>query len=239
MIKAVSFYTNGFYFRHALKLSESLVKHGVTYEILKQDAESWHDAVSRKPEFILKSLKATNAEGLLWTDADSILERPIPDIAPCDVGLVKWKRSPHHEEEILTGTMYFRNSEPVQALLEDWIDATPKYRHTNTPEQDSLKEVIQAYQSILNIQYLPVEWCFIFDDHREMYPDAKAIFTHYQASRKFREMENGKGVEEQHEAGEVQDEAPMPQVQGEGLGMVLPDHNAAQEWRALKRRGRR
>jgi len=207
MLKVVAFYTNDFYYGKSIDLSHSLNRCGVTYEIKKvQGPQTWAEAVSYKPRFILDQMLSSSCERILYTDVDSKLLRNLPasDLNG-DVSLVRWQRSPHHEEEALTGTLCFRNTMEVRAFILEWAEATEKYRHSFTPEQHSLKEVMAT--SKLNFQFLPPEWCFIFDDMREMYPDAQPIFEHYQASREYRSLEERK----------AKGKAEVPDMQGEGF----------------------
>lgn len=189
MLKVIAFWTNDYYYGKSIDLSHSLNRFGVTYEIKKvQGPETWAEAVSYKPRFILDQLLSSTCAGLIYTDCDSKLLRNIPfSELTGDVAYVRFRRSPHHEEEALTGTLYFKNTMEVRAFVLEWAEATEKYKHSFTPEQHSLKEVMA--HSMLNFQQLGPEWCFIFDDMREIYHDAQPIFEHYQASRQYKEIE--------------------------------------------------
>ena len=111
-MKVIAYYTNAFYAAKAMDLAQSLELFGVPHEITEiKGRKTWHEAVSHKPAFILDRLRAHPGEDLLYTDADSLLRRPLPQagLADCDMGIVLWKRSPDHAQEALTGTMYFKN----------------------------------------------------------------------------------------------------------------------------------
>ena len=206
MIKLTAFYSNSYYCSLAANLSLSLNKHwSGPYEISKvQGLESWGAAVSHKPKFILDSLVSGSCEGILYTDADSTLQRvpPIEQLTG-DIAYTPFKRSPHHAEEALTGTMYFKNTHEVQAFVREWMDCTPQWKGMDTPEQLSLQQCLA--RTSLHIQCLGPEWTFIHDDMREIYPDAKEIFLHHQASRTYRELER---------QGKTQE---MPDVPWEGV----------------------
>lgn len=188
--KVICYYTNDFYQQKSVELTDTLDRFGVMYETKKVTGpETWQQAVSHKPQFILDCLLSSACDGLLYTDADSKLLRAIPygDLIG-DVAYVPFKRSLHHEEETLTGTLYFKNTMQVRSFVLQWIEATAKYQHTFTPEQYSLKETI-ANSSLL-IQRLGPEWCWIFDDFKELFPNAQpTIWEHYQASREYKERE--------------------------------------------------
>lgn len=196
MLKIVAFYTNDFYYGKSIDLSHSLNAFGATYEIKKiQGPATWTEAVCYKPRFILDCLLSSTSDYIGYTDADSRLLRPIPrESITGDVAYTPFQRSTHHEEEALTGTIFFKNTMEVRAFVLQWAEATEKYKHSFTPEQHSLKEVMAHSQ--LNFQKLGPEWCWIFDDFKEIYPNAAPpIFEHYQASRQYKENEK-KGPQE-------------------------------------------
>lgn len=192
-VKVIAFWTNQYYCDQAKRLEASLRKFNLSYHIrYVAGMTTWAEAVCSKPQFIRQQIEDTRFDGLLYTDCDSeFLKQPdFSAFKDCDLGAVWWQRSPHHETEILTGTMFFAANAVMRDFVNEWAQETPQYRHTFTPEQQSLKAVIGREKwSGLRVAKLPVEWCFIFDDHREMYPDAKATVQHYQASREFRRKE--------------------------------------------------
>lgn len=190
MIKLVAYYTNDFYEAKARELASSLGKHWTgPYEITRVTGpETWNEAVQAKPAFILNSLVSSSCEGVLYTDADSILCRKVPEAELTgDIAYCPFKRDPHSNEETLTGTLYFKNTSAVKAFCLEWIDATEKWNGLDTPEQLSLKEVLGHTK--LNVQRLGPEWCWIFDDFKELFPNAQApIFEHFQASRTYKNL---------------------------------------------------
>lgn len=193
MLKVVAYYTNDFYYGKSIDLSHSLNKYGVSYEVSKiKGPATWQEAVSYKPRFILDSLVNSTCQQLIYTDADSKLLRPMPvDVLRGELAYVPFKRSPQHEEETLTGTLYFKNTMAVKAMILAWIEATAKYQHTFTPEQHGLREVLEHCG--LEVQRLGPEWCWIYDDFKELFPNAPPpIFEHYQASREYKELERKK-----------------------------------------------
>jgi hypothetical protein len=135
-------------------------------------------------------LRNRMVDGVFYVDADAEFMR-LPDwevMRDCDFAAVEWKRHPSNDPEILTGSMFFANNDRVREFVQEWDRLTPKYRHTYTPEQRSLVEYFSKPNPIA-FKRLPVEWCFIFDDHRSMYPDAKEIVLHHQASRDYKKIE--------------------------------------------------
>lgn len=196
MLKLCAYWTNDFYYSKSIDLSHSLNKWGACYEIKKVTGpKTWNEAVSHKPQFILDCLVSSTCDYIGYTDCDSKLLRAVPamDLSG-DVAYVPFKRTPHHQEEALTGTLFFKNTSAVKAFVMEWVDATPQWAGLDTPEQLSLKQVLEHTQ--LNIQRLGPEWCWIFDDFKELFPDAPPpIFCHYQASREFKILEQNNQTE--------------------------------------------
>ena len=190
MLKMVAYYTNDYYYSKSIDLSHSLNKHGACYEIKKVTGpKTWKEAVSYKPQFILDCLVSSTYDLIGYTDVDSRLLRPIPyESLIGDMAYTPFRRSPQTSEEALTGTLFFRNTSAVKAFLMEWIDATPQWAGLDTPEQLSLKQVLE--HTSLNVQRLGPEWCWIFDDFKELFPNAPPpIFEHYQASREYKILE--------------------------------------------------
>lgn len=188
-----AFYTNDFYRNQASRLATSLDRLKISSYTLEKvlGCSTWNEAVSRKPAWIGEMLNHLDGyDGLFYTDADSEFIR-MPDwevMRGCDFAAVEWKRYPTSEPELLTGSCYFANNDRVRGFVDEWSKLTPKYKHTFTPEQRSLAEYFSKPNPIA-FKRLPVEWCFIHDDHRSMYPDAKEIILHHQASREYKQIE--------------------------------------------------
>lgn len=192
-VLVAAFYTNDFYKKHAYFLLDSIQHVGIQTYTIEQvhGCKTWSEAVCRKVSWIRETLDYLEGEdGLFYVDADAQFKRK-PDweiMKGCDFAAVEWKRHANCDPEVLTGSMFFRNNDRVRGFLDEWDKLTPKYRHTFTPEQRSLAEYLSKPNPI-TFKKLPVEWAFIFDDHRSMYPDAKEIVLHHQASREYKEIE--------------------------------------------------
>ena len=183
----VSFWTPS-YGPYGDKLEESLKRFGIRHSVLEMDSEmsGWSEAVSYKPKFILSCLEKNPCQDILWVDADAEFKSK-PDwsmIDGCDVAWHKFKRSRNHEAEDLTGTMFFKNTDAVKALVTSWHAVTPVFQKTFTPEQDSLKVCFQ--HSTLAHKDMPAEWVWIYDDFPTIYGSREPVIVHYQASRVMR-----------------------------------------------------
>lgn len=176
---------------YAGKLAESLRR----WSIPDQDVtlqpvpafRSWHDGVSYKPLFIQQMLNQfTQCDGLLWLDADACLVRHLPlgELKGADIAASRFQWSPGHALELLTGTMFFAVNNKVRTLVGEWVEATKRYTYSDTPEQDSLLPLINAWKHTVAFEALPIEWAFIDDDRvRKQFPKAIPIVLHSQASR--------------------------------------------------------
>lgn len=177
-MKFISYYTPN-YQKQADRLRESLNGLGLPYTIEAIDnLGSWDKNTHYKPEFILKHLIGTDA--VIWTDADSIIrENPILfDSLDCDIAFHRFK-----DKELLSGTVYFKNTVATISLLLSWIEI-----NRENPEIFDQKNLDTAIKltSDLNISELPPEYCFIFDLSRDYYGGRKPVIEHFQASRENR-----------------------------------------------------
>lgn len=190
-IAAVTFATPD-YESEVARLCDSANRFGVDLFVYRCDPfDSWNDAVSWKPHFIASCLERfADCDGILWTDADSKFhDHPhYAELEKCDLAWHRFRRTKNHEEEFLTGTMFFRRTPEVSAFVCRWIELVPKHCHSFTPEQDALKSAwSEEWEHRLTYVALGPEWCWIFDDFPEHYGrDRKPHLIHYQASRRKR-----------------------------------------------------
>jgi len=168
-------------------LHATATEFGLSVNGVERRFDTWADAVSWKPFHILQQLYSIgDGEGLLWTDADSRF-RTIPDFRifeAFDLAFAKFRWSKGHNWEYLSGTMFFRNTSTVRSMVEEWAASTEKYRRTDTPEQNSLREVFDGvYKDKLRWLNLPIQYVFIEPDFRTLYPGVAPVISHLQASR--------------------------------------------------------
>lgn len=192
LYKAIAFTTNDFYAKQSLRLEASLTKYGIPYEIRRlEHPGSWHKAVSMKPKFIRDMLAETTLDGVLYLDADAEVVAPLQMSVfdGVDIAFTNFQRSLEHPAEMLTGTMFFRRSPEVLALLDAWIDRVPVWTHSQTPEQDALKHTFADLKPTLALMSMSPAWTYIHDDFKELFPNVKPLIMHYQASRAYRDRE--------------------------------------------------
>lgn len=192
LYKVVSFTTNEFYRKQSERLEASLTKYGIPYQIERLDHPgSWHKAVSMKPAFIKRMLEETTLDGVLYLDADAevVAHLPMSVFDGVDIGFTSFQRSSSHPPEMLTGTMFFRKSQEVIDFVSAWIERVPIWEHSQTPEQDALKQTFADLKPMLALMSMGYAWTYIHDDFKELFPDVKPLILHYQASREYRERE--------------------------------------------------
>ena len=192
LYKAVAFTTNEFYRRQSERLEASLTKYGIPYQIERlEHPGTWHKAVSMKPAFIKRMLEETTLDGVLYLDADAevVAHLPMSVFDGVDIGFTNFQRSPEHLPEMLTGTMFFRKSQEVIDFVSAWIERVPIWAHSQTPEQDALKQTFVDLKPTLALMSMHYAWTYIHDDFKELFPNVKPLILHYQASREYREKE--------------------------------------------------
>ena len=191
-VLAVSFHTED-YREYGVRLAISAHDHGVELaDVRVADTlhlSSWKKAVMWKPRYILECLETLNSVwgGILWTDADSVFKSK-PDFTvfnELDFACHVFKRSPHHDLEYLTGTMFFARKPIVIDFVKAWAERTKEYEYSNTPEQAALKQTLveDGWAGKLKVARLDPEWCWIHDDFPKIYGYRFPIIEHYQASR--------------------------------------------------------
>ena len=177
-MKFISYYTPN-YKEEADRLKNSLDELQLPYCIEDiPNLGSWDKNTHYKPIFILKHLVSTDA--VVWTDADSVVrENPILfDSLNCDVAFHRFKG-----QELLSGTVYFKNTPETIKLLLKWIEINQQCPMVF--DQKNLDIALNFIENI-NIGELPAEYCFIFDLSKDYYIGKTQIIEHFQSSRKHR-----------------------------------------------------
>ena len=187
-IKTVAYYTDN-YEEEVIKLASSCQKFGIDADYVSVGGGyTWMQAVKMKPAFIMTMLNSLgNYDGILYVDADAVF-RAAPDwelFSTCHFAAHKFKRSRHHNVEMLTGTLYFANVPIIRDFVKRW-DILTAACETSTPEQDTLKIAFDYFHEDLSYWDFGPEYVFIHDDFKEIYPGVKPVIEHFQASRRLR-----------------------------------------------------
>ncbi len=184
MILYFSYYTrNTIYEEEVKRLQSSLDKFDLKYELLPINSlGNWQENTRIKPVLILSMLKKYPQHKLVYLDADAeIVKRPdLFETIENDIGLhqldwSKYKLKRYRNcKEILSGTLFFNNSENCKNIVKSWINYSNKNR--NVWDQRSLAAIVGN-----NFYNLPAAYCKIFDTMQEV---ADPVIIHYQTSRK-------------------------------------------------------
>lgn len=157
---------------------------------------NWNRNVAEKPAIILKQLEALSPEQcLVFVDADATFEQypDLFDIIPENVDVAfhvlswrKWYGYDCDTEELLSGTMFFRNNERVRRLCKEWHTEAVK---SNEWEQAVLSKLISKHIiNGLQVQILPIEYCFMVSRPGGLKPLVKCdpVILHHQKSRELK-----------------------------------------------------
>lgn len=176
--KICAFYTDDeLYSKHAVEFEQSLKSFGISnYQISKiPPIESWVEACAIKPRIIMDALSSTD-DNVVYIDIDARL-RSYPELFDnfdYDIGA-------HIKDgkELLSGTLYFRNSNKVKKLVRSWLKNQRKF--TEKWDQHVLQNTINEESQLeLKLGNLPPAYCQIFDSMAHF---GDAVIEHLQASR--------------------------------------------------------
>lgn len=188
----VAFFTfNTIYEQEIKNLETSLKKLGMKYHLLGvPDLGSWVKNCAHKPKFIRQMMHEYPDFNILYVDADAIIQqKPVLfDDFDGDVGI-------HYRNgvELLSGTIFLKNTGEVQTLIEQWINIQ-EYKQ-DVWDQKVLAEVINMAKSDrpgplanldLKIIDLPPTYTQIFDTMKNA---GKPVIEHFQASRRAKLIE--------------------------------------------------
>jgi len=147
-----------------------------------EDKGSWKKNTQYKPTFIKDMLIKYPDYSIVYTDIDSVFKAyPIlfenisEDIAAHVFNRAEYSSSSKQTNELLSGTLYFKNSPESIRILDLWIAECAK--HPASWDQKALQKVISKFYK------LPPQYCCIFDT---MCTVKNPVVIHYQASRELR-----------------------------------------------------
>jgi len=99
---------------------------------------------------------------------------------------------PWRKNELLGGTLFFRNTLRVQRLVDMWVNLACESERKNERNGDLLQELLKdrIFESLKFVK-LPPTYCQIFD---LMANCGDPVIEHFQASRRFKRQVNRMGV---------------------------------------------
>lgn len=182
----VSFYTKNTPYENDVKtLEESLKKFELKYELFGiENQKSWERNCQQKSIIIKQALEKYPDNCIVYTDADSIICKE-PELFEKINGDIGYCILPWRDNEVLSGTLFFRNIPKIHTFIDRWI----YLNSTNLKwDQINLKEIIEHQSTDLSlIKYiLPHAYCHIYDNKLQ---DVNIpVVEHYQASRRYKRL---------------------------------------------------
>jgi hypothetical protein len=186
----VAYFTAGNgYAREADELCHSLDNYGLDHVVqLAANLGSWAANTSHKPTFVRDMMMRHDGRPLVYLDADARVRRRPVLFEQLGVGsrgdydvAVHYFRG----EQLASGTIWFAPTARAWALVRRW--ETYCRANPSVWDQQCLQDVIaQDPPPGLKVYRLPPEYCFIFDLSRQMFPNARPVVEHLQASRRLR-----------------------------------------------------
>ena len=165
MIKAVSFYTNDSYKKHAARLEESLKGENIPFEIAPlPDQKTWEENVRQKPSFVHRMLTDSDSD-ILWLDADSVLRgSPTIFIDGKDFDFAAYRPTPY---VFWGGTLFFRNNPKARHVAARWVQLTSD--HPRESEDRTLSMAVYEARDLV-VRTLPVEYCWVEKWAKDVWP---------------------------------------------------------------------
>lgn len=180
-----AYYTHN-YERYAKKLSDSLKQFNIPNDVqLVEDLGDWYRNTQYKPKFLWQQLKKHAPSSIVYVDVDAVFLRypryfdylenwkEGPSIAVHVLDHSKYGRH-NRVPELLSGTIFLRNTETTSIIVERWIASCKK--SPTLWDQKALAEVLKDFQ----FHPLPEEYVTIFD---YMASVKDPVIKHFQASR--------------------------------------------------------
>lgn len=190
----VSHYTIGTgYEKQVENLIASLDKWELRYDIEAiESLGSWRANSNYCSQNVQRMLNSYTHDDILRVDADAVFQRfPSLFLQPdfsADIAAhvhdFRW-----HRQELLGGTIFFRNTPNVRWLVDYWAYECMVNR-PNERNPDLLQEIIRSGKFNVSFVELPAEYCKIFDLMREV---TEPVIEHFQASRRLRKQIDPKG----------------------------------------------
>jgi hypothetical protein len=146
---------------------------------------SWALNCGMKPSVIARAMEEWPDRNILYVDIDARIKNTgrvwaqfsdmDSDFAAHWLGL---------KNELLSGTLFFKNNERTRQLVNHWIAAQAEAPEVK--DQETLASTLQTYAKLLKIKVarLPANYTRIFD--RKEQEGAEPYIEHFQASRKYK-----------------------------------------------------
>lgn len=175
-----SFFTvNTSYEKEIQKLQNGLNKFGLNHELFGMESlGSWVKNTQMKPS-VIKAAMLKYERDVVYLDADAVLMQNPVFFDTVDADLSYYKI--HEWNEILTGTMFFKNTPEVIELLDKWIQLNSE---NDNPDAKNFQILMESPENNLKVEKLPADYIKIFDNKLIVSEDP--VIVHNQASRRFK-----------------------------------------------------
>ena len=187
----VAYYTPGPYEAHADELRSTLLYFDLEHEIDELPAAGdWRANAHLRPAYLREKCRRHPGRRLLSLDIDArVRSNPFPALEQieCDAGFHTHIRPNSGGSEPLPGTLLLCPTPRADQLLSTWAGMNEE--HPSLNDRDNFAVAIAdclMNEPGLIVGELGVEFTFIFDTHRRMYPGRKPVIEHMQASRRLR-----------------------------------------------------
>ena len=182
----VSMFTHGTPYEQEIKiLDASLREYNLFFEIVGiRPQGSWIKNTQMKPQIILDTMEKHNKD-VVWVDADAeILSQPkFFDTLDADLAFhtLTWhKDTPNEFQEMLVGTVYFKNNVNIKSFLRQWAALN---NQVNKPDGETFQMLLTEDKFLKKVD-LPAEYVRIFDS--KQMEGIEPIIVHNQASRRYK-----------------------------------------------------
>lgn len=185
---AITFYTEGTgYEREVERLIVSATKWAVPLRLYPVKSRgSWRANLNYKSELIMQAAAENPGVDIVFVDADAAF-RSYPTIFDTLSAEGHYDIAVHYlrDSELLSGTIWVRNSEAGLHIIRKWHDLglrLPGQRHQRCLDM-TIKAMCDGGNRPL-VYRLPLEYTCIFD--HPLRAGKTAVIEHFQASRKYR-----------------------------------------------------
>lgn len=194
-----AFYTQGTdYEKMADKfLIPSLKRHGLKHMVkARAKIGSWHRNVAEKPIIIREMLQEIHKDQcLVFVDVDCEFKKYPKLFEEIPIGYelafhtLEWKtwynRSNCTTKELLSGTLFLRNTQRIEWLCLNWYDEASRL---NKWEQKALEKILTNHN--VRCYNLPIEYCYVSSLPNKAKPHVKCdpVIVHHQASRRMKKV---------------------------------------------------
>ncbi|MHA1290872.1 MAG: putative nucleotide-diphospho-sugar transferase [Candidatus Thorarchaeota archaeon] len=178
------------YTNHSKKFIESVEKLKLPYDVVRiESSNDWYRGMQYKPTFLKGMLEKYYPRSLVYVDIDAVFlryphffdlldKRDDVRIAAHVLNHSRYGRR-DRRPELLSGTLFLKNSERTKQIVDAWIEECRK--DSKLWDQKALENVLGEKDLCI----LPEEYCVIFD---YMASVKNPVIKHFQASRKMKKQ---------------------------------------------------